>query len=112
MINPTDEERARAKLDIVVSGGEGCINMLEGKAKEVSEERFLEAVELALMEINSLNKFQNEIAREIQKEIYQSAQQTSIIFLTAVIAITSFFDFLNKAYYNKIYIWFFIISVA
>ncbi len=68
VINPTDEERARAKLDIVVSGGGGYINMLEGKAKEISEERFLEAVELALTEINNLNKFQNEIVSKIYKE--------------------------------------------
>jgi hypothetical protein len=53
-----------------------------------------------------------DVAREIKKEIYHSAQQTSIIFLTSVLAITAFFDFLNKTYYNKIYVWLYVASLS
>jgi polyribonucleotide nucleotidyltransferase len=68
ILNPTNEERARTLLDIVVSGGSGSVNMLEGKAKELPEEEFLAAIELALAEINKLNNFQNEIAQHMSKE--------------------------------------------
>lgn len=67
-INPTDAERARATLDLVVSGGGGYVNMLEGKAKEIPEDQFLEAIEFALKEINQLNAFQQDIASKIGKE--------------------------------------------
>ena len=68
IINPTDAERAISLLDIVVSGGSGHINMLEGKAKEIPEDTFIAAVEVALKEINQLNAFQIDIARKIGKE--------------------------------------------
>jgi len=53
-----------------------------------------------------------EVARETKKEIYHSAQQTSIIFLTSVLAITAFFDFLNKSYAQKIYIWLYVLAIS
>ena len=53
-----------------------------------------------------------ELAREIKKEIYQSVQQTSIIFLTTVLAVTAFFDFLNKAYSNSLFVWFYVLAIS
>ncbi len=68
IVNPTDKERLEGVLDLVVSGGSGHINMLEGKAKEIPEEIFLEAIERARAEINHLNEFQQKIADEMGKE--------------------------------------------
>ena len=71
IVNPTDGERASGSLDLVISGGGGHVNMLEGRAKEVHEEKFLEAIEKALKEINHLNTFQLEIAAKIGKEKFK-----------------------------------------
>ena len=68
ILNPKDKERIEGSLDMVVSGGNGLINMLEGKAKEVSEEIFMEAVSKAKLEIDRLNEFQLEIAGGIGKK--------------------------------------------
>ncbi len=68
VVNPTDEERISGNLDLVVSGGGGYINMLEGKAREVSEKKLLEAIEFTKKEIDHLNKFQNDVAEKIGKE--------------------------------------------
>lgn len=71
VINPSYQERERASLDLVVSGAEGYINMVEGRAKEISEENFLKATEKALAEIAHLNAFQKEIASHVGKEKFK-----------------------------------------
>ena len=68
IINPTDTERAAHVLDLVVSGCDSKVNMLEGKAKEMPEEEFAKAIELALKHINEINEFQNEIFKKISKK--------------------------------------------
>lgn len=73
ILNPTDAERTSAFLDLIVSGGHGAINMLEGKAKEIPEDLFLEAIEKALHAINALNTFQQEIREKIGKAKIQPA---------------------------------------
>jgi polyribonucleotide nucleotidyltransferase len=67
-LNPSDEDRKIATMDIVVSGGEGNVNMLEGKSKEIPEENILSGIAESLKEINKLNDFQKNIAKEIGKE--------------------------------------------
>src|SRR3989344_6576890 len=67
ILNPTDIERKEGSIDLVVSGGHGHVNMLEGKAKEISEGEFASAIETALGHINELNKFQENIIKEIGK---------------------------------------------
>ena len=60
VINPTFEEIAASKLDIVVAGSLDGITMVEGGAKEVSEELMLGAIDRAREEIvnicNGINK--------------------------------------------------------
>src|SRR3989344_5190309 len=67
IINPTDAERKMAELDMIVSGGGGYINMLEGKAKEIPEETLILAIERAFLEVNKINAFQDEIRSAIGK---------------------------------------------
>ncbi|MEK7643158.1 MAG: polyribonucleotide nucleotidyltransferase [Patescibacteria group bacterium] len=68
VVNPTDTERALSEMDLIIAGGHGHINMIEGKAKEIPEERILQAFETALKEIDQLSKFQEEIISKIGKE--------------------------------------------
>ena len=71
IVNPTDAERISGTIDLVVSGGHERINMLEGKAQEVSEEAFAEAIEHALGYINELDAFQKKIIAEVGKKKFE-----------------------------------------
>lgn len=61
VVNPVQKEREASDCDIVVSGTETHINMLEASAAEMSEEDFASAVEWGFDSIKELIKFQNEI---------------------------------------------------
>jgi len=72
LINPTYEEREEGEMDIVLSGiekeGKILINMIEGEAKEVSEETIKKAYQIAAPFIKKSIEFQKEIAQKIGKE--------------------------------------------
>ena len=61
IINPTFEERRAATLDLVVSGTESKINMIEAGAAEEPEAEILKALELAQGEIKKIIAFEKEI---------------------------------------------------
>jgi polyribonucleotide nucleotidyltransferase len=44
VINPTNEEQTRSKLELVVAGTENAIMMVESSAQEISEERMIAAI--------------------------------------------------------------------
>ncbi|OHA01910.1 MAG: polyribonucleotide nucleotidyltransferase [Candidatus Sungbacteria bacterium RIFCSPHIGHO2_02_FULL_49_12] len=67
IVNPTYEERAGAELDLLISGPEGKINMIEAGAKEIQESDVVEAMELAEKEIHELIQFQKKIIAEHKK---------------------------------------------
>jgi len=67
LVNPNYQEKEKASLNVVVSGPNDLINMLEAGANEVSEEVFKEAIELGQKEISNLNKQLIEIINEIGK---------------------------------------------
>jgi len=67
LVNPTYEERKDLILDMVVSGPDKEINMLEAGANEVKEEIVTQALEIAQKEIASLNEQQQKIIQEIGK---------------------------------------------
>lgn len=46
------------------------------------------------------------VVQEIQRERMNAFQQTSIIFLTFVLALTSFFEFIPKSQDSKLFIWY------
>ncbi len=68
IVNPTFEQIANSELDIVVSGTNEGITMVEGGAKEVSEERMLEAIDLARDVIKKLCAGQLELREKAGKE--------------------------------------------
>ncbi len=64
-VNPTLEERLNADFELKAAGTDEALNMIEFKGKETSEEEVLEALEFAHLKIKDLNKFQNEILKEL-----------------------------------------------
>jgi polyribonucleotide nucleotidyltransferase len=67
VLNPTYEERAKATLDLVVVGTEKSIIMIEGNAKQVSEEKVLEALEFGFKELQATITAQKELAKAAGK---------------------------------------------
>ncbi|HPS28277.1 MAG TPA: polyribonucleotide nucleotidyltransferase, partial [Candidatus Paceibacterota bacterium] len=61
IVNPTFSQREGLVLDMVVSGNRNKVNMLEGGARECSEEVIGQAMEMAQVEINKLIDFQETI---------------------------------------------------
>jgi polyribonucleotide nucleotidyltransferase len=67
IVNPTFSERENLVLDMVVSGNRNKVNMLEGGARECSEEIIGRALEIAQEEINKLIDFQEDLIKKEAK---------------------------------------------
>lgn len=61
IVNPTIQQVEQSTLELTVSATENSIMMVEGEAKEVSEEEFLEALKFAHEEVRKIVKLQNEL---------------------------------------------------
>lgn len=57
VVNPTLQEREKSDLDLVVSGTEEALTMVEAGANELSEQEMLDALNLAKEEISKICKF-------------------------------------------------------
>lgn len=57
VVNPTLSQRPLSDLDLVVSGTEEALTMVEAEANELSEQEMLDALNLAEKEINKICKF-------------------------------------------------------
>ncbi|MAF20381.1 MAG: polyribonucleotide nucleotidyltransferase [Parcubacteria group bacterium] len=68
ILNPTLETRQESDLDLVVAGRQDKINMLEGGAKQVSEESFLSAIGFAQSHLKKIVEFQDDIIKEIGQD--------------------------------------------
>jgi len=68
IINPNLEQKEKSEMHVTVSGTEEAILMVEAGAREVSEQKMLDAIMFAHEEIKKLIKFQKEIVKEIGKE--------------------------------------------
>ncbi|MCX7653344.1 MAG: polyribonucleotide nucleotidyltransferase [Fervidobacterium sp.] len=64
IVFPTSQQLERSKIDIVVAGTKDAITMVEGEAKEVTEEEMLQALMVAHDAIKQLVSFQEEIIQE------------------------------------------------
>ncbi|MDR0832246.1 MAG: polyribonucleotide nucleotidyltransferase, partial [Bacillales bacterium] len=67
IIDPSEEELNKSELHFTVAGTAEAINMVEGDAKEVSEEVVLEAIMYAHEHIKEVIKFENEIIKAVGK---------------------------------------------
>lgn len=68
IINPTVEEIKECQLNIIVAGTKDSVIMLEGEAKELSEETILIAIEKAQIEIKKIVEMQIEFLQKIRPE--------------------------------------------
>ncbi len=68
IVNPTFKQIEESELDIVVAGTEDGITMVEGGAKEVAEEKMLQAIEEAEKHIKELCKIQKELRESVGVE--------------------------------------------
>jgi len=68
VVNPTFDQIEASELEIVVAGTEAGITMVEGGAKEVSEELLLSAIEKAEGYIKDLCRIQRELVAAIGKK--------------------------------------------
>jgi polyribonucleotide nucleotidyltransferase len=67
VVNPTQPEREKSKLHMVVSGTRDAIMMVEAGAAEVPESRILDGIMFAHEEIRKLIEFIDEIIAEVGK---------------------------------------------
>lgn len=68
VVNPTVEQSEVSDLHLLVAGTEEAIMMVEAKAKEVSEEQILEALEFGHEAIKEIVKTQKEMVETIGQE--------------------------------------------
>ena len=68
ILNPTYDELEDTEMDIIVSGTDDSITMVEGEADEISEELFVEALEFAHTYIREINDMQRELASNFEIE--------------------------------------------
>jgi polyribonucleotide nucleotidyltransferase len=68
LINPTATQLENSAIDIIVSGTDDSLIMVEGELKEVSEKVLLEALKVAHEAIRKLVALQNDLAAELNPE--------------------------------------------
>ena len=68
VLNPNLEQREKSTLDLTVSATEDKVCMIEAGAKEVPDEKMLEAIKAGHEEIKKLCKFIQEIKGEVGKK--------------------------------------------
>jgi len=66
VINPTYQQREASLFNIIVSGKDKLVNMIEAEARQASEEDVFRAMEKALPKIKEIIDFQNDIASELK----------------------------------------------
>ncbi|MBI3458664.1 polyribonucleotide nucleotidyltransferase [Candidatus Azambacteria bacterium] len=68
IVNPTYQERENSQFDLVFSGLNETVNMIEAVFDETSEEKIIEAVEFGIPVLKELVTFQKEIISKLAKE--------------------------------------------
>jgi polyribonucleotide nucleotidyltransferase len=67
VLNPTYEQRERSQLDIIIAGQEHGINMIEGEANVVPEEKIIAAIKFGHKALIPVADIQQELVKEIGK---------------------------------------------
>ena len=68
VVNPTLEEMENSQMELVVAGTSKAVTMIEGDCNEFSEEKILEAIELAHKAIIEIVDLQKELQEKVGKE--------------------------------------------
>ena len=77
LINPTASQLVGSDLDLMVSGTNDSIVMVEGEMQQVSEELMLEALKEAHIYIQKLNNLQLELRADINKKTREYTPQAT-----------------------------------
>jgi len=93
VINPKNSELENSTLNLVVSGTEDHVMMVESSGKEISEEKCVDAIMFGFQEIKKLVQMQNNLALECPKEKQVIPEQDSD---------SSLFDQIKAKIYDKI----------
>ncbi len=93
VINPTIPQLVNSTLEIIVSGTDTSIVMVEGECKEISEELFVEALEFGHKYIKEINDLQRELVAmfEVTPITVKESRDVSEIS-----------KFVNDSFYDKI----------
>lgn len=97
--NPTHQQADKSDLDIVVSGTEDSVIMVEAGCKFVSEEEIMAAVEFAQVEIKKQCQAQVAFAKECGVERQEFVNPYDTTELAAIIKETAY-DLVHDAYHN------------
>ena len=68
ILNPTFEEVEKCTIEIIVSGSDESIVMVEGEGKEINEDELLEAVKFAHEGIKQLIQLQKDLVAEVGQQ--------------------------------------------
>lgn len=71
IVNPTFEQVNAGGFDMVVAGTDDAIMMVEGEARQLSEEKMLEAIEVAHENIRKIVDLQRELQEMVGKEKWE-----------------------------------------
>jgi polyribonucleotide nucleotidyltransferase len=66
VVNPTKDQMEESDMEIVVSGNEQTIVMVEGEAELISEKEFLDAMKFAHGPIKEMIALQKKLAKELK----------------------------------------------
>ncbi|MDR3264668.1 MAG: polyribonucleotide nucleotidyltransferase [Synergistaceae bacterium] len=77
VVNPTEEQMATSKLDLLVAGHDDGITMVESGSREVSEDLLVDALELAQNEIRKLIALFRQMRAEVGKPTIEVASSAS-----------------------------------
>jgi len=77
LLNPTYQGREKSDFDLVIAGKEDKINMLEGGADQLPEEKLLSAIEFSQPHLKEIIQWQKKIIQEINptKAILATAEE-------------------------------------
>ena len=79
IINPSDVELEKSKLNLSIAATEKKIMMIETEADEVSEAKIFEAMQLAMKEIQPAIKIQHKIAEDHMREALAEEEAASTV---------------------------------
>jgi len=68
IINPVDSENQEPEMELIVSGTDESVVMIEAAAQEAQEDKILEGISLAQKEIKKIIKFVNDFAKEVDSK--------------------------------------------
>ena len=68
VINPKNSELVNSSINLVVSGTEDAVMMVESSGKEVSEDKFVDAIMFGFEEIKKIVRMQKELVAKCGKE--------------------------------------------